>query len=428
MAWLRAQSCVPAAAIRARPSSAVCPHLARGFAAGGSRLSYDCDLDEEPVQCYKPGGYHPIHIGDRVKDGQYKILHKLGWGAFSTVWAARDKETNQNVAVKILQAAASGKDRELRTLQSLKQLQRSHRGYQHLNSLHDSFQQRSPNGLHDCLVLDLTGPSVQGFIGHHIEDGRLPGKQAKLVARQALQALACLHEQNIGHGDVHLHNIVLGIPSLPTASEADLATLLGNPVTAPIRPDPNNTPEVPRYIVKPTSFSSRSYLSLSEIKLVDFGASFSHRLGPGSLLNPPIVRPPEAIFGNDPLDKQVDLWSMGCTLFELICGQTPFESGLGTTESIARQMVHLVRDDFPARWKAQRAALDQPDSSLSSASASSLQQWLALLYFDREQTPDFSRDEIAQAGDLVARLMRFEPEKRASAEEILRDPWFKDVQ
>ncbi len=34
--------------------------------------------------------YHPVHLGDFFKDGRYKILHKLGFGSFSTVWLARD--------------------------------------------------------------------------------------------------------------------------------------------------------------------------------------------------------------------------------------------------------------------------------------------------------------------------------------------------
>ena len=33
----------------------------------------------------------PTGRGDLLKDGRYKILHKLGWGGYSTVWAARDQ-------------------------------------------------------------------------------------------------------------------------------------------------------------------------------------------------------------------------------------------------------------------------------------------------------------------------------------------------
>jgi serine/threonine-protein kinase SRPK3 len=47
---------------------------------------------EENVLNYRPGGYHPVALGDTLKDGRYKIRHKLGHGGFSTVWVARDNK------------------------------------------------------------------------------------------------------------------------------------------------------------------------------------------------------------------------------------------------------------------------------------------------------------------------------------------------
>lgn len=51
---------------------------------------YVCNVDAEPLHRYRAGGYHPIRLGDLLNDGRYKVLHKLGWGGYSTVWAARD--------------------------------------------------------------------------------------------------------------------------------------------------------------------------------------------------------------------------------------------------------------------------------------------------------------------------------------------------
>lgn len=51
-----------------------------------------CDIDAEPLHRYKVDGYHPIHMGDVLNEDRYKILHKVGWGSYSTVWAARDQE------------------------------------------------------------------------------------------------------------------------------------------------------------------------------------------------------------------------------------------------------------------------------------------------------------------------------------------------
>ena len=71
------------------------------------------DLDQ-----YQPGGYHPITIGD-ILAGRYEIVHKLGSGAFATVWLAKDATENHYVALKIAQADASEDSNELRMHQHL---------------------------------------------------------------------------------------------------------------------------------------------------------------------------------------------------------------------------------------------------------------------------------------------------------------------
>jgi non-specific serine/threonine protein kinase len=45
----------------------------------------------EWIESYHPGGYHPVHLGDTFNNGQYKVIRKLGEGAYSTVWLARDQ-------------------------------------------------------------------------------------------------------------------------------------------------------------------------------------------------------------------------------------------------------------------------------------------------------------------------------------------------
>ncbi|KAI8336045.1 hypothetical protein BD560DRAFT_36548 [Blakeslea trispora] len=63
----------------------------RSYSAGSCS---DQDLDaeeEEDRKDYCKGGYHPVHVGDKYKDGQYVVIRKLGWGHFSTVWLIRDQ-------------------------------------------------------------------------------------------------------------------------------------------------------------------------------------------------------------------------------------------------------------------------------------------------------------------------------------------------
>ncbi len=47
-------------------------------------------LTEAP-EAYRPGGYHPVHIGDRLGPNErFIIRRKLGYGADGTVWLAHD--------------------------------------------------------------------------------------------------------------------------------------------------------------------------------------------------------------------------------------------------------------------------------------------------------------------------------------------------
>ena len=60
--------------------------------------------EDEGIQDYKVGGYHPVHVGE-ILLGRYIILQKLGWGHFSTVWLSKDLEYNTYVALKIQKSA-----------------------------------------------------------------------------------------------------------------------------------------------------------------------------------------------------------------------------------------------------------------------------------------------------------------------------------
>eukprot|EP00976_Prorocentrum_cordatum_P059494 1175520-Prorocentrum_minimum.AAC.5 len=70
--------------------------------AGSSCSGSECsDSDDEGSEGYKKGGYHPVELGEKYKDGRYEVQKKLGWGHFSTVWLAWDSETESEVALKV---------------------------------------------------------------------------------------------------------------------------------------------------------------------------------------------------------------------------------------------------------------------------------------------------------------------------------------
>lgn len=48
-------------------------------------------LEEEGIENYHIGGLLPVSLGE-VYGSKYKVLRKLGYGQYSTVWLVRDEQ------------------------------------------------------------------------------------------------------------------------------------------------------------------------------------------------------------------------------------------------------------------------------------------------------------------------------------------------
>jgi serine/threonine-protein kinase SRPK3 len=113
--------------------------------------------------------------------------------------------------------------------------------------------------------------------------------------------------------DLHVRNLAFVIPSLHTLTEAELVQKLRRPeIGAVTRVDGEPLESnFPVYLVRPTSYLTDVSLSQQQIKIIDFGESFTNNIVPETLHTPLCVRAPEVIFG-EKLDYRVDLWSVGC--------------------------------------------------------------------------------------------------------------------
>ncbi|KAL2044425.1 hypothetical protein N7G274_003130 [Stereocaulon virgatum] len=380
-----------------------------------------CEVDAEPLERYRKGGYHPTHLGDIFKDGRYKIIHKLGWGGYATVWLARDFLLSRHVAIKILVSELWHDSHEVRILEHLLHGPASHPGKKRIIQLLDRFEHEGPNGTHPCLVFEPLGPSVVSEAELYTSN-RLPGKVAWEASRQTIQALAYIHASGIAHGDLHPGNIIFA-NTTSYQSDTDLLKSLGEPQMSDVIPSSGHslTAQVPKYLVLPTSppFVARDFESC-QVKLVDFGEAFS--VGQQRQIRCPLVfRAPEA-FLTSQWDLQVDIWSLGCTIFELVVGYPPFDNFMPNKDDLIREWVSMF-GDLPEEW---REGLPSPRATEDLESERvTLRDWLHETYFDDDRKQDFSRADIDSLGTLLQSVMQYYPSDRPRASDLLNHTWFQ---
>lgn len=87
-------------------------------------------------------------------------------------------------------------------------------------------------------------------------------------------------------------------------------------------------------------------------------------------------------------------------------------------------MRELTNEALPERWQKLWEAMS--GEVTTEGSKIRLQEWLEEMYFDGERNADLTADDVVKLGHIIQKLLRFEPSARASAREILNDPWFWD--
>ncbi|KAG6171134.1 hypothetical protein E4U35_006572 [Claviceps purpurea] len=385
---------------------------------------YGGGIDAESLDRYEPGGYHPVALGDVLKDGRYKILHKLGWGGHATTWAAKDQKDDRYVAVKIMVSKIE-ESRELKMLRALSALPKDHPGSSYVNQMLDHFTHVGPNGTHNCLVLELVGPNVAEFVEYYRMNNRLPAKLAKLFAKQTLQGLDFLATNNIGHGDLHTGNLAIVVPGLDALNEEDFITRLGKVETGAVTKldDGPWAPNVPTEIIRPALFQGQDIMAAPcpSIKIIDFGEAFFGDDAPSTLKTPRVLQAPEIVFG-DQLDLRVDLWSAGCLIFDLVSGYRPLDAWWSQF-NLVRQMIAATSEELPSRWQAKWRAMQREKAR--GDGGPTLQKWLEQVYFHDENDAEFTMEEIACVTKAIAGLLRLEPSLRATARESLAHNWFQ---
>ncbi|RDK43337.1 kinase-like protein [Aspergillus phoenicis ATCC 13157] len=395
---------------------------------------YEPIEDVERMEYYRAGGYHPVTIGDRFHD-RYRVVHKLGHGTYSTIWLARDEVSNRYVAVKF--CTADSKPLENVVLSRLSQPQQSSGIDQDLiPTISDIFSIQGPNGSHTCLVtrparMSLSDAKNVSWISlFHLEVGRA-------IVAQLMIAVQYIHSQGIVHGDLHRGNILLRLSrDFDELSTELLYEKYGEPILEPVnRLDGQEIPpEVPQHGVIPLWLGEASEdVTLPEAKVLvsDFGEAFcpSHEQKFESH-TPLVVRPPEARFEpTQPLTFSSDTWTLACTMWDIMGQRTLFEGLLTNNDDMTSQQVELL-GPLPSEWLTKWTEIrDKGSKSTHQLPTNSTHSWEDRFEKHMQQSriregmPPFEPRERDAFISMLRSMLRFRPEDRASAQQVLESEW-----
>ncbi|MDG4857455.1 protein kinase [Streptomyces sp. T-3] len=245
-----------------------------------------------------------------VLSGRYRLVERLGAGGMGVVWRAEDLVLHREVAVKtvagpgVTEQAAARLEREARAAAGLSD-------NQHVVTVHDFG--RDGDTLFIVMAL-APGRALDRVLT--TEGPPAPGR-ALDWARQICFALEAAHAAGIVHRDIKPANAVLG---------------------------PDGT-----------------------VRVLDFGIAWFHRdLGldrlsqAGGVLGSVPWMSPEQARGEE-VNAASDLYSLGCLLYQLLTGETPF----GEREVLAQIVAHA--SEVPPPPSARRAGLPTELDRLVSA-------------------------------------------------------------
>ena len=158
------------------------------------------------------------------------------------------------------------------------------------------------------------------------------------------------------------------------------------------------------------------------VKLGDFGLSRTIREGSERPLTcevvTPVYRAPELLLGDRKYGKAVDVWSLGCVLYEMMTGRILFKPTrvmkLAQLESIFKVCGSPTVDSWPEMASLPDAAIVQHMRACPSMLEEILERTLA---------PEF----LGGHKDLLLAMLDVNPNKRITVDEALAHPFFAGI-
>ena len=237
---------------------------------------------------------------DRLKAAlaeRYTIERELGRGGMAVVYLAHDQKLNRQVALKVLRpelAASLGSERFLREIEIAAKL-----AHPNILALHDC------GGGAECLYYTMPYVEGESLRDRLHREKQLSIEDALQITKEVAEALGYAHSLGIVHRDIKPENILF------TAGHAVVSDF-----------------GIARAV------SQAGGESLTET---------------GLAIGTPAYMSPEQGAGSRDVDARSDIYSLGCVLYEMLSGETPY---LGNTPQaiVAKKLseppprVSVVRD------------------------------------------------------------------------------------
>ncbi|KAF2210680.1 hypothetical protein CERZMDRAFT_121775 [Cercospora zeae-maydis SCOH1-5] len=359
-------------------------------------------IDEETLSGYQSSNFYPVKLGDVIRD-TYTVRAKLGYGGNSTTWLCTDVKNSFKVLK--LSTAGDGDSMEARVLKHLQSCAAESQspGRYCVRRPEDIFTVSANGNRHQCFIFEPLGPSLLEFVSRrplrslHIEEVRW-------MTIYFLHALDFLHAHDVIHTDLKLDNVQLTLPD----NEEEILTSF----VAAERESPS--------MVKTNLDGSPVYMSRVMIQdeltfpiLCDLGSAKLGKPPHSGMVQALPYRAPEVILGAS-WDSKIDIWTQGVLTWELVLGERLF--GERSPENALEMMLRYLGpppSSFLQRCSRRNEYFDEDGESGTGSDPIKLE--------DRVEM----ETEIPMFFDFLRNMLRWDPNERLSASQLLRHPWMQ---